>query len=246
MNYYRQSQNSVKDRFVTAVARFSREFGFYAFLGLFYLLFQPLEAVIERELLITGCARSGTTYISNLLKASGLDVPHEYDASGTYGICSWLLTPDAQSAPWGPLRSDYHFQHIFHQVRHPLKVISSVYTTEPELSWIFIIENVPQIKWEDSHTVKTAKYWYYWNRMAEELAEWTYKIEEIEQLWTEFGDRLGVVLDPQIIQSIPTNTNTRGAHTREFTWDTLREELDPQLYADIVSLAIRYGYEDCP
>ena len=203
---------------------------------------------IERELLITGCARSGTTYISQLFKKSGLDLSHdhEYGSVGRYGLSSWLLVPDATHAPWGPVRHDCLFHHIFHQTRHPLQVISSVYTTEPKISWVFILENVPEITWEDRHVVKAAKYWYYWNAMAEKIAEWRYPIEEIASVLPEMERRLQITLDPSLVDTLPNNTNTRGAHAKDFTWEDLQKELDPELFWKIAEMARRYGYLDAP
>lgn len=218
----------------------------------FWLILLPFfcwgEECIQRELLITGCARSGTTYISQLFKKAGFDLSHdhEYGAVGTYGLSSWLLVPDAAHAPWGPVRRNCEFQHIFHQTRHPLQVISSVYTTEPKISWIFILENIPEISWEDPHVVKAAKYWYYWNQMAETIAEWRYKIEDIASILPEMEQRLGISLNPALIEAIPTNTNTRGAHAKDFTWEDLKKELDPELFWNIAEMAIRYGYSDAP
>lgn len=84
----------------------------------------------EHFLLITGCGRSGTTYISAVLQEFGLDVRHE--CYGADGICSWPMTVVDDDLPWKWLppgrNKDMKFTHILHQVRHPLKVIASFYT----------------------------------------------------------------------------------------------------------------------
>src|SRR5690242_2679693 len=76
---------------------------------------------------VTGCARSGTTYMSALLSGLGLRIGHEvvfgprtrsFDGwQGQHGDSSWLAAPflgDLGDAP------------VFHQVRHPLKVVRSL------------------------------------------------------------------------------------------------------------------------
>ena len=82
--------------------------------------------------------------------------------------------------------------------------------------------------------------------MAEKLAEWRYKIEDIALVLPEMEYRLGISLNLALIEAIPTNTNTRGAHARDFTWEDLKKELDPELFWNIVEMAARYGYSDAP
>ena len=92
-------------------------------------------------LLITGCARSGTGYASLLFKKMGLDIGHE--EYGADGISSWLFAVDAENVPWGPSRKDVKFGKVFHQVRHPLKAIGSIYTYEPEESFSYTSQHIP-------------------------------------------------------------------------------------------------------
>lgn len=208
-----------------------------------FLFFQTLDAKLERDLLVIGCARSGTGYISKALKKCGYDIGHENDI-GVKGLSTWLLAVKTDKPAWGPSWNDVGFKHIFHQVRHPLKVISSVHTTEPHESWEYIIANIPEMSWDDSHVVKSAKYWYYWNLKAESIAEWTYRLEDLDDLWNEFEFRLNITLNREIIANIPKDTNTRGKHSREFTWEVLEKELPSDLYENIRALALRYGYLD--
>ena len=94
-------------------------------LSVFLFLTVFLDAAIEnKKVLVTGCGRSGTGYMCTFLKASGLDVHHEY--MGADGSVSWLMGATVDKAPWGPLAKGFHFEHVFHQVRNPLKVIQSL------------------------------------------------------------------------------------------------------------------------
>ncbi len=157
------------------------------------------------------------------------------------GACSWEMTIDAKTVPWGASRHGYHFAHIFHQVRHPLKVISSLYYTESLESFDFIRQHIPEITPADSHLTQCAKYWYYWNLKAEAQAEWTYRIEEIDHLWDEFALRLNKKINTNLLTIVPKTVNSRGA-TPPMTWEQIQQELEPDLYQKIRALAENYGY----
>ncbi len=211
------------------------------YIFLMTLLCGQVFADMERFLLITGCARSGTYYISDLLRQTGLDIAHEN--IGQHGTSSWTMAVTDTQTPWGPGSAGIHYQHIFHQVRDPIKVISSVYTKEPRASWEYIIKHIPQILSTDPKIVKCAKYWYYWNLRAEAIAELTYRVEDIEIQWDKIEKILGLILDKSALDRIPKDTNTNGPYKRNITWKTLKLELNPALYFKIRELAIRYGYK---
>lgn len=193
-------------------------------------------------LLVIGCGRSGTTYMTKVLSASGFDVKHEW--MGEQGSVSWLMTPgDADWAPWGPLSKDYQFEHILHQVRDPVKVIQSVYNVPPSATWEWVGIFIPEIKPGDSKLAKSAKYWYYWNLIAESRAEFTYRIEDFNADYQIVGDKIGVVFDKSVIKSISKKTKTqRRIGHRQITWKILKDELDADLFDKVRSLALRYGY----
>lgn len=192
-----------------------------------------------KYLSIIGCARSGTHYITQVLRECGVSVMHE--AKGLHGTVSWLMTVNADKTPYGPGRNKFQFAHTFHQVRHPLKTMSSC-TTEPMRCWLFISKHIPQIHPDEPLIVRCAKYWYYWNLHAEGKAEWTYRVEDIEKVLGEMGDRLGIDLDKNVLKNIPKDVAKRPWH-ENITWEDLRNNLDPELYINIVNLAKRYGYE---
>ena len=194
-----------------------------------------------KKLLVTGCGRSGTTYMNVFLRASGWDVNHEW--MGGDGSVSWLLGAETDKAPWGPLARDFEFEHIFHQVREPLKVIQSFYNSPPLATWLWISHCIPQVKMSDTKLTKCAKYWIHWNKMVEAKAEWRYRIEDFDVQYKEMGRRLGVEFDPAILAGVSKKTNTRGPPARTITWGILRKELDPPVYRQVRNLAKRYGYE---
>jgi hypothetical protein len=160
---------------------------------------------------------------------------------GKDGASCWYVAAQPNYRKRGVDLTKVRFEHIFHQVRDPLKTISSVYFSEDRLSWHYILKHTPEIKYRDPHLVKCAKYWYYWNLKAETFAEWTYRLEDIDLVWDEFCQRIGKKLLRSAIEQTPKNVNTRGPHEL-FTWEDLRRELDPELYQNIVNMARKYGY----
>ncbi len=212
------------------------------FLFIYLLIMGNLFALeIEEEekfLLVTGCARSGTRYTALLFSECGLDIQHE--KMGRDGISCWTMAVKYQRSPWGPPVNCYKFKHIFHQVRDPLLTIASVYVCETN-SWNFICQHIPEIDRKDSLLVKSAKYWYYWNLKTEEIAEITYRVEDIDQVLPELGMLLDFSFDSSFLQEIPKNINHRNG-ALHLTWDDLKHELPSDLYEKIISLSKHYGY----
>lgn len=206
----------------------------------FYFLFaSSLEAGV---LLITGCGRSGTTYIARLLQKSGYDIQHE--RPGTIGSASWPMTVGYYAVDI--YANDEPFDHIFHQVRHPLPVIYSWAQTCPDLNlpvWNFIRQHIPEIDPLDSLIVQCAKYWYYWNLLAEQRAEWRYQIEEIETKTSEFIQRSGLFIDPWAFKTTSKQLNGKKKRGNKLSWNDLSKQIPPDLYQNIREMALRYGYK---
>ncbi len=195
----------------------------------------------DRLVLITGCGRSGTTYISKALCLSGLDVPHE--KLGEDGAVSWYRAGDNCYFRWKRIKkiAEEEYRHIFHQVRDPLKTIASAQTLRKE-AWEYICQCVPEISMDDPLVVRCAKYWYFWNLRAEEMAEWTYRIEDIDEQFSEMGNRLGVPLDPQVLLKVSQEQRSRKNNYTPLTWNDLETNLEPELFENIINLANHYGY----
>ncbi len=210
----------------------------------------PIEAYQnpkpEYLLLITGCARCGTTYISQVLNKCGLDVPHE--KMGAHGTVNWIMAVPADYTPMAydfryccaPGLNHYRFQHIFHQVRDPLKSISSI-AVDLDPIWDFVGGYIQEVDMAHPTIINAARYWYYWNLKAEKIAEWTYRIEDIDHVWKEFCRRLGYPLDKSNLKRVQRNTNS-GKVSHRVTWKALKRMLEPELYNNIVKMARRYGY----
>jgi len=196
-----------------------------------------------KKLLITGCARSGTFYMATLLQKSGFDIQHE--RMGVDGIVGWPMAVQSVSVTGPFFRGQ--FQHIFHQVRNPLHQITSRSIQNSNLSdprWIFVRLHVPEIRTTDSIIASCAKYWYYWNLKVEKMAEWRYRIEDIDKIVDEFGSRSGFFINRKALKRLPRDTNTREEtkHAPKITWKQLKREIPNDLYTNIQEMARRYGY----
>lgn len=206
------------------------------------------QSAINRFLLITGCARSGTTYTTKVLKRF-LDLGHE--KLGEDGMVAWQGAFDHKYGAhhWHLPDARIRFKHIFHQIRDPIPSITSMYqrSHDPGRAWLnawdYILFCVPEIDPDDSTVVKCAKYWYYWNLAAEKRAEWTYRIEDFEKILPKMSKRLGVKIDKRVLNKIPRNVNhTPPTSKFKATWAILQKELDAELFENIKRMAKRYGY----
>ena len=201
------------------------------------------------SILITGCGRSGTTYVSKLLCEAGLDLLH-HDV-GPDGSVDWCLAVTSDvPLPWGKKgrsSGDYVFDRVLHQLRAPLAVISSSMTIK-DRSWDYI-SNFTSINPEDSAIKKSMLYWLEWNRLAEAKADFTYRVEQIDESPT-WNALCSVLERPELveqheflIQAIASDTNTRRDDYAPLTWDDLRNE-DEALTVKIAELADHYGYSE--
>jgi hypothetical protein len=178
--------------------------------------------------LVTGCPRSGTKYISCLLAELGLDVQHE--AMGRDGSSSWCMAVDADETPWGPPRREHTFTTAFHQIRNPVAVIPS-FSTLQEPSWRFVYAHTP-CRPEDPPLVRAAKLWYHWNRHTERVTEWRYRVEQLPAVFDEFCRRIGVPADRQALKRVPANVNTRafGGIGRVCKWVCSKLAIEPPAF----------------
>lgn len=204
------------------------------------------------RILITGCGRSGTNYVARALNSIGFPFSHE--GFPKKGIAAWPLAVKTHEAmPWWMLfkQGDFIFKPILHQVRHPLSVIASAQTFANS-SWSYIKKFIP-INDNDSLLLKCMKYWYYWNLKAEEMAEWTYRVESFPELFPEFCERMG---HPELIKKknkfsqMVKSVNSRAGWLeknplkltkKSVTWSRLEEE-DKELCELIKLQARKYGY----
>lgn len=184
--------------------------------------------------LITGCGRSGTKYIAVALQQCGLGVRHEQ--MGKDGIVSGYYCFDAQQYPGGrhPVpRPD--FDVVLHQARHPLPTIASLQTTH---SWKWACQFLP-VTPNDPLLKRCCHHWLGYNEAAEKLAEYTYRIETLEEVWPTLQRLIGFDAPYSIVADLPKSINAR-KHD-DVTWAEVRDAA-PEIYDAILAASVRYGY----
>lgn len=150
---------------------------------------------------IASVPRSGTTYIHAVLSQLGCNPGHEmvFSSSGSrYDPPDWLTVEVSGFAGLHPFTNDGP---VLHQIRHPLKVISSLWS----LNMLGL--GIPS----DPESVAA----WYLNVFAnnEKAADWTYRIEYFGPSHLEtLCDYLNVECRLSVLDEVPTDTNSRPRH----------------------------------
>ncbi len=119
----------------------------------------------HKKVIVTGCGRSGTLYMSKVLTALGFDIGHEGFMAD--GVSSWyIVEPTRAQAVKDMVRGcDVVFIHI---IRSPLEVISSMMRCElirTRSSLDFFARTNPE--YNDLELIeRCARYWVEWNKFA--------------------------------------------------------------------------------
>jgi len=185
-----------------------------------------LREVTGKGIFVAACARSGTLYITKVLRALGYNIGHEiFDTDGSVGYHLAVIKPDR----------------CLHQVRHPLKQISSMFDHQ---AWGFM-DYAAKIT---SHSLLGCmQYWLQWNELLEEFCVWRYQLEQFDSVWNEFLDRIDHPYEP--LPDVSRSINSRHANSalkllreiHNFDWTDLFE-CDDELAYKILLKAEQYGY----
>jgi hypothetical protein len=208
---------------------------------------------------VLGCGGSGTNYIAVVMKRLGLEFGHE--ELGKDGLADWRLTPydfmtDFRS--WMrinnivdsvfPYRSRIDFNGsdiVFHQVRHPLKAISSICMwindSGPQGGVRGLLGRFTSVEKGDSRLLAAMKYWLEWNKVAEYKAVYRYRVECLKDVWEEFLSKARLNGGMSFPQDIPKTIASRNPN-RHFDWNDLIAE-DREIANKIIMMSDRYGYE---
>lgn len=225
----------------------------------------------RRQLLILACGRSGTLYVCRLFRKIKIDLGHE--RVGDFGCCSmyfasnqsdFSIVNQGQKVPihGGESKQDFRFKHIWHQVRHPLPTIDSLakaFTQKVRL-WTHEAIGVPlpgtsgNRRCEMEDKIHWAMhYWVINNRLCEDQANWTYRLEDIP--WDHMLDRLGIAQVPIPDVSRTINRSLRFAmrskaqveeikkRMYDTQWNTLYR-INRSLTEEIKEMAVVYGYKN--
>jgi len=145
-----------------------------------------------RKVLSVGHPRCGSAYMSQLLKAHGLDVRHE--EMGDDGISSWMFAVEDDENPWAKnkyaLSSRYTvFDYVIHHVRDPSSAIPSIVreNTRSVVSYQFRRKHIEQALAIDidrypTDLEKATASFLYWNRIIEKLnPDISVRVEDCEE-----------------------------------------------------------------
>lgn len=196
------------------------------------------------RLIVTGCARSGTQYMRNVLSQLGLRASHEkiynHDLNPVdYSFdvveqrwhmidaeCSWMAVPFLSDKYQDDLT-------VFHQLRDPLKILRCFRHTEVLNSHngaaLFVHRLLPECG-EGSALQRAVHYILGWWRMMDRVSAFRYRVE------TMTANRLHSMLKASGIGNIPLekvyivladvnkNIGTCGheSHKYDLTWDEIR------------------------
>ena len=213
------------------------------------------------KILITGCGRSGTQYLSKILNYHNLEFLHE-DIRGKDGTISWFLMFDRQDIPyWNISKKDYlnfkpnytnHFNKKILLVRNPLDVITSLNNTINNKLLEYIRKCIPEIKNTDSNLLQIMKYYLYWNLSGLKTCDFYIKIENINLDINKILDLFNI--KKKDFSHFSKKTHTRSIMLKEsknsngikkvyhkITWKNL-EKIDINITKQIINLCQILNY----
>lgn len=193
---------------------------------------------------VAGTGRSGSGYIANLFTESGLRCGHEqwWNPYGHYtphliGDSSWLAVPDLPNYPG----------HVFHQVRHPKRVLSSLLNGD-----LFDDRDSRHYKFKAAHiemtgdpTVDALNFMADWYRRIDAAGpELEWRVEDVNaELVEKVCGLLNIVHDRSLIdrafRRIPTDFN-KHPDGPSIVWSDLP---DCDAKHTIEQVADRFGYD---
>lgn len=196
--------------------------------------------------IVTGCSRSGTAFMADLLTQGGVPCTHEAYFGFPFFGCTYREGAIAESswlsAPFLKREKDRGAL-IIHIVRHPLKQISSMaharsmedhnfrsnlYTMTKEL----FLPTLRRLRLEDRYLYN----WLKWNAMGEQYADFTYRLEDIVKNPKGLFDDLGIPVD-----GIKFDTKKKNSYSnvKQYDWSDFRDCL---YYDELIHNAHRYKY----
>lgn len=179
----------------------------------------------HKYIIVTGCSRSGTGSASRIFQKAGLQIGHHV-RPGIDGVVADV------AVPFKCLQDCL----VLHQVRHPLKQIASM-TTSQWYTWEYIRGFVNIGNGSLLRSCMAA--WLEWNKLIQPKAVFRYRIEDMENQWEHICNLIG--LPPCPFPVVSTTTHTRAGQYTPVTWKDLEKE-DMLLCNQIQNLASYYGY----
>lgn len=206
-----------------------------------------------RSLVFTGCGRSGTGWVAQVLAQAGFGATHEGVFQGRPGPdeqgpllpdtveSSWFAAPFVQGVPLTEVA-------VVHLVRDPRDQIDS-WLRAGVMSSPFVKRFLKRwcpemMRVKDDPLRAAMTYWLRWNERVERLAGLRLRIEDLDVpgLTTALADsgRVdGTERLRQAVLGVPRNYNSKGGKPRRLEWDDLPFGL---LKKGVMEYAREYGY----
>lgn len=209
----------------------------------------------HRKLLATSLPRSGSRFLTKVLRNAQVKVGHE--ALKSDGTVSMFFAVEDCWYPgkhWSTddeerqRRSDYEFEQVWHFVRDPRWVIPSMASQQlPGNVWC----------WQERHTgisagvypklLRSMLFWVAWNELIEknEKVDFFFRIEDIDTHWPEICSRLGI--DMQEYPTVPEVDRQYGTvekgpkRNRPLSYEAMGA-IDPAAALRVREMGHRYGY----
>ena len=182
-----------------------------------------IDKAIVKKILVIGHPRTGSGYISELLKAYGLDVGHE--EMGEDGIVSWMFSVYDLNNPFylnKYARSRYFasFENIIMFARDPLTAIPSIIreNSASKISLAFRVKHIKKnykinIQEIEDHLEKAIEIYYLWSKLVIEnnRPSLVVRIEYDDDILFDFLKRQGlnVVVNSDELPSKEVNSNKK-------------------------------------
>lgn len=206
----------------------------------------------HHKLLALSCPRSGSRYLTKILRNAGVKVGHEsFKKDGTVGMFlavddywypgkHWYGEDESRQG-----RRHFRFDNLWHFVRDPRKVIPSLASEAlPGFIWC----------WQERHTnlsaglypktLRAMHFWLEWNQRIEQnvITEF-FRIEDLDVRWPSLCETLGIAEQPMVkIDKTYGTVETGPRRTMPMGWDEMKS-IDAGLTENIQAMAERYGYD---
>ncbi len=208
----------------------------------------------QYELLALACPRSGTHYMTNVLRNCGIKVGHEHmKRHGTVGM--FLAVEDC----WYPGKhwhDDESVQGIGHmEFDTTIHFARDPRVTVPSIASMFFSDFV--WCWQERHTgiscgshpkkLRAMKFWLAWNELIEKnhSIDLFFRVEDIDNRWGDICDLLSIeghATPPPTPRDMGSDSNPK-MRPVPMTWDEMKS-IDNETYERVREMAVRYGYEE--
>lgn len=190
---------------------------------------------------VVGSGRSGSRYIASVLTACGLTCGHEAYWNPGGRTISGLLGDSS----WCALRNiDLYDGRVFHQVRHPLDVVSSLVEVPTHGDYRDLHDKLIRGLPAADGLERAVAVYVGLNDLAEKHTELTWQVERVTaELLVDIGARLSVPVAwasaALAVASVPPTLNQHAAR-RSVDWDDLPFK---SVWTDrLLDMAACYGY----